>query len=302
MSEAIGKRNLRMESQTRAPDRASVRRSTPQTAALRFTEGSFSKQTFDNSTQRLELLWPPPPVQWTLDEGAIHIWALPLDFAPNELADCSRVLNAEEKERAARFHFQVHRNRFVAGRGSLRLILSRYLQIEPVEIEFCYSPQGKPFLARASDAAPLHFNLAHSDELALLAFARSGSVGVDVERIRPLRDAAQLVERFFSRRESELFQKLPDDQKPAAFFNLWTRKEALLKGTGEGIAHSLNRIEVSFLPGESAAVLPGSAMPQIAEWTLNDLRPAVGFAAALAARFAPARINSWRWSEPVLFH
>jgi 4'-phosphopantetheinyl transferase len=150
-------------------------------------------------------------------------------------------------------------------------------------LEFCYGPQGKPALAGVWSASGWHFNLAHSLDLALLAVTRSGPVGVDVERIRPLRDVDQLVSRFFSPRESAAFQALPAEQKPDAFFRLWTRKEAWLKATGEGIAESLGRVEVSFLPGEPARLLslPGGPAA-LSGWRLHDLDPGPGFIAALA--------------------
>src|SRR5207302_8233420 len=130
----------------------------------------------------------------------------------------------------------------------------------------------------------LHINLAPSDGLALVAVTRVCPVGVDVERIRPLRDAEGIIERFFSPRESAALKALPADQKPVAFFNLWTRKEAWLKATGDGIGESLNQSEVSLLPDEPARFLSILGDTQVAAaWTLQDLSPAAGFKAALAA-------------------
>src|SRR5438876_41211 len=78
---------------------------------------------------------------------------------------------------------------------------------------------------------------------------------VHVEFVRELPDFDALVGRFFSPREAASFQSLPRLQKAEAFFNLWTRKEAWLKATGEGITRWLNRVEVTFLPGEKAQLL-----------------------------------------------
>ena len=194
-----------------------------------------------------------------------------------------QALAPAERERAARFHFPRDRNRFIAGRGALRQILGRYLQTDPIKLQFTYGPHGKPALAQGAEESGLQFNLAHSGGLALLAVTRSGKIGVDLERVRALKDAEGLVTRFFCPREIAAFQGLPEDQKPAAFFNLWTRKEAWLKAIGEGIGHSLNRVEVSFLPGEPARLLTLPEGPHAAaRWNLRDLAPAPGFAAALA--------------------
>jgi 4'-phosphopantetheinyl transferase len=228
----------------------------------------------------------------------VNVWAVPLDLSAEEVAACLSVLDSSEKERAARRRFEPHRKRFIAARGSLRMVLGRYLQKRPNEIEFAYGPHGKPSLQFPH--SPIEFNATDSDDLVLIALSTAGPVGVDVERIRAVRDADALVKRFFSARENDLFRKLSNDQKPAAFFNLWTRKEAFLKGTGEGIGHSLNRVEVSFLPGEPAAFLPGATLEGLTGWSLHALNPADGFAAALATRFEPSRVRYWRWAHTCL--
>jgi 4'-phosphopantetheinyl transferase len=123
-----------------------------------------------------------------------------------------------------------------------------------------------------------------------------GAVGVDVERIRAIKDAEDLVERFFSPRESRLFKKLPPEKRPAAFFNLWTRKEAMLKATGEGIGSALSSVEVSFLPGEPARLLAIGGDPSHAlEWSLHDFAPVSGYVGAVAMRTGAMRVRCWKW-------
>src|SRR5208282_3176253 len=115
----------------------------------------------------------------------------------------------------------------------------------------------------------------------LVAVSHAGPVGVDVERVRPMPDAEEIAARFFSPRETAELKALPSDQVPAAFFNLWTRKEACLKATGDGITKLLPLTEVSFLPGKPAHLRSLWGDPQAAaQWTLEDLAPAPGFAAA----------------------
>lgn len=244
------------------------------------------------------LSWPAPPPEWRLGQTDVHVWSASLEVSPAARRSFAALLSAAERQRAARFHFEPHRQRFIVGRGWLRRLLGRYLETDPAALELTYSPQGKPSLGGAFAHAGLHFNLAHSENLALLAVTRLGSVGVDVETVRPLADAEELVERFFSQRESGLFRQLPEDQKPTAFFHLWTRKEAWLKATGEGIAHSLNLVEVSFLPGEPARLLHLPVpLAGTVPWTLQHLAPAPGFAGALAIAAQEARLQCWRWEE-----
>src|SRR5262249_10949243 len=159
-----------------------------------------------------------------------------------------------ERERATRFVRDVHRERFIVAHGVLRLILARYLDRPAGSLQFKLGPNGKPELA-GDLLETLYFNLAHSENLALVAVGTNSSIGVDVERVRCLDNFDELVGRFFSHREASVFHGLNAELKPQAFFNLWTRKEAWLKATGEGIGHSLNRVEVTFLEGDGARLL-----------------------------------------------
>jgi 4'-phosphopantetheinyl transferase len=220
--------------------------------------------------------------------GEVHVWSLPLDISQRSLASVAEYLSPDESKRAERFRFAVHRNRFIVGRGIMRAILGRYSDVPPERLRFSYGPKGKPELTAPGEFAPrpggaLHFNLAHSEEVGVLAVTQTGPVGADVEQVRRLPEFKELVGQFFSVREAAEFARLPWEQQPSAFFNLWTRKEAVLKAMGEGIAHSLDRVEVSFLPGEPARVLSLPAGQWAGcEWSLVELAIAPAYAAALA--------------------
>lgn len=227
--------------------------------------------------------WQPPPEALHLASDEVHVWAAALTVHRDILEAYITTLSPDEKARADRFRFGKHRHRFIVGRGVLREILGRYLQANPAALRFEYLTNGKPALSPELSRGRIHFNLSHSEDLALVAVTCVGMVGVDVEWVRAIDDADGLVARFFSPRENELFQKVPSSEKPAAFFNLWTRKEALLKATGEGITRSLSLVEVSFLPGELAALLAVSGdTVKAAQWSLLDLQPAQGFVGAVA--------------------
>lgn len=238
--------------------------------------------------------WPTHSGDLQLARDEIHVWAAPLSVESEFLEVFARTLSPDEKARAYRFKFEKHRNRFIAGRGFLRKILGRYLQINPEDLRFDYSTNGKPGFASGFADGGIHFNLAHSEELAIIAVTHIGPVGVDVECVRAMKDMDQLVARFFSTRENELFQKVPADEKPAAFFNLWTRKEALLKATGEGITRSLSLVEVSFLAGEPARLVAVAGDAEKAkEWCLKELAPAAGFVGAVAAKSTRVNIKAF---------
>jgi 4'-phosphopantetheinyl transferase len=227
--------------------------------------------------------WPLPPENPQLSGNEIHVWATTLAVEPAVIEKLASSLSPEEKERASRFKFEQLRHRYTAGRGALRMILAHYLGRNAAALRFDYLGNGKPVLAETFATAGIHFNLAHTGDLALIAVTRISQIGVDVEYVRPIKNADDLVARFFSKKEDASFQKVSTEQKPVAFFNLWTRKEALLKATGEGITRSLSLVEVSFLPGEPARLLAISGDAKAAEaWWLKELAPAKGFAGAVA--------------------
>jgi 4'-phosphopantetheinyl transferase len=222
----------------------------------------------------------------------IHVWAVKLGVTSKELEDFAATLSPQESERAKKFKFDTHRNRFIAGRGVLRTILGQYLGATPADLRFVYLANGKPALGEGFESVGIHFNLAHTEDLALLAVTRIGTVGVDVECVRPIKNVDELVARFFSQRENDLFQKVSDPEKPAAFFNLWTRKEALLKATGEGITRSLSLVEVSFLVNEPARLLAISGDEAAApRWCLREITPAVGITGAVAIELGTSNIQ-----------
>lgn len=242
--------------------------------------------------------WPPSSNTPPLADNEVHVWAAPLDIAPGVLEKFRATLSPDEQERAAKYKFEKHRNRYIVARAVLRKILGNYLHAEPAALRFDYSTNGKPSLTPDFASTGIHFNLAHTDDLALIAVTRIGMIGIDVESVRPVKEMDALVARFFSAHESELFQNVAVDQKPAAFFNLWTRKEALLKATGEGITRSLSLVEVSFLPGEPARLLAISGdSTEAAGWTLRELSPAPGYTGAVAIQAQNISVRCRKWDN-----
>lgn len=230
--------------------------------------------------------------------GEVHVWAVDLRRVPTAVGPNAEdsLLSEDERARAERFRLFVHRRRFRASRTALRRILSLYTGVAAGDLVFDYGPLGKPALANRS----LHFNLAHAEDLALVAVTREGPVGVDVERIRPSPSLPRLARRVLSRVELRRLRTVSEAERPWAFYLAWTRKEALVKARGEGVFTGLGRIEVTLTPGEPARVL-AFRTAGVERWFLHDLRPAPGFAAAVAvessAPGAVRRVRTWRWEE-----
>jgi 4'-phosphopantetheinyl transferase len=237
--------------------------------------------------------WPIQTSNQTIGQNDVEVWCASLD-APDEAGRAERWLSPDERQRAARFRFDQDRQRFILHRGILRALLGRYLAVHPRELAFMSGPNGKPALASPFAARGLRFNLSHSQNLALYAFALDREVGVDVEAIRPLDDVEGIARRYFSRAENAALERIVPVQRSEAFFNCWTRKEAFLKATGEGLDRPLDSFDVSLAPGEPARLL-ATGEPTGA-WSLHDLAPAPGFRAAVAAAGEDWTIHCWRWT------
>jgi len=212
------------------------------------------------------------------------VWRAPLRVGPGEMERLRGALSEDERERAARFRMDAHRDAFVAGRGVQREILSRYLGIAPRELRFRYSPHGKPELDGAAAASGLRFNVSNSGEMALYAIAAGRELGVDLEQLKPMPDGISIARRFFSAPENEVFAALAEDARDLAFFHCWTRKEAYIKAVGEGLSMPLDCFDVAFAPGEPARLLRTRGDPaEAARWTLIELHPGPGYVGALIA-------------------
>jgi 4'-phosphopantetheinyl transferase len=218
----------------------------------------------------------------------------------SELTPLAETLSDSERKRAEKLRFDRDRNRFITRRGLLRAILGRYLGVDPVQLNFSYEVRGKPSMPGKVGGQAPHFSLSHSDGLALFAFARPCALGVDVERVRPVPEMDQIGAKFFAARENAMLNALPAEQKTEAFFNCWTRKEAYLKATGEGIADALPKIEVTLAPGKPAQLLNIAGDVQAASlWSLRSLSPATGFVGAVAARMNGLKLVCWRFLEKI---
>lgn len=226
---------------------------------------------------------PEPAVSIKLAEGEVHVWDISLAVSSQRLAELARSLSDAEHQRAARLHHAADQARFTAARSILRDILSRYTGTAPGELVLSIQEQGKPELIQPPNRSLLQFNVSHTSEVMLLAIAQERAVGIDIERLRVMPDVLDLSARLFSAREHTALRKLEGWQRVEAFFNAWTRKEAVLKALGRGLTTALSEVEVTLLPSEPAALLKLDGSPvEAAKWSLLALDVPPGFAAALA--------------------
>ena len=241
-------------------------------------------------------LWQRPPGCLVLSPDEVHAWRAALDCPPPQIEAFFSMLAKDERQRAERFVFEKDRNRFVACRGVLRAILSRYLGAEPQHFRFQYSPFGKPSLMRPFEKNKLCFNVSHSHGLAVIGLSYGREIGVDLEYIRRNFADERIAELFFSAREVRALRALPKDLQDEAFFNCWTRKEAYIKGKGEGLSMPLHLFDVSLAPDEPAALLGANGDElETARWVLRELSPAPGFVGTVAAEGQGWELKCWEW-------
>lgn len=187
------------------------------------------------------------------------------------------ILDAEELGRAGSLVVEADRVCYTASHVALRMLLGARLGIAPEAVRLtrepcpsCGGPHGRP----ATDAG-VHFSLSHTRGVALLAFADE-PVGVDVERVPKARTVSEIEDQLHPAERRELAE-LTEEQRPAAFVRVWTRKEAYLKGKGIGLADGLSRDHM----GSGPRPQPGPA-----GWTVTDVAVPAGYAAAVAVRTA----------------
>jgi 4'-phosphopantetheinyl transferase len=173
------------------------------------------------------------------------------------------------------------RDRFITGRGQLRLILASYLSVPPERLRFTYGRHGKPALQRGFEG-DLRFNLSHAGTTVLYAIARGRELGVDLEQVHEHSIDGYLAGQWFSPQENAALSTLPLPARREAFFRYWTRREAYGKATGNGLLVPPRGLEVSPVVKDSiAAAEAGTDSPQTGAWSLRALEPGPGFVGAL---------------------
>jgi 4'-phosphopantetheinyl transferase len=240
--------------------------------------------------------WEPGPAAPRLAEGEVHVWRASLAAPAGELARLHALLSGEEQVRAARFRYEVHRGRFIAGRGIQRLLLARYLGVAPAAIRYRHAAHGKPALDGPEAESGIRFNVSNSEDGLLVALVRGREVGVDLEPLHRVVDRDAVARRFFSVPENQVYDTIPEEERDAAFFTCWTRKEAYIKAVGEGLSMPLDCFDVTLRPGEPARLLATRGDPAQAErWSIRELDPGPGWLGAIVVEGPPFALRLFDW-------
>lgn len=153
-------------------------------------------------------------------------------------------LSPQEESLWQQIHQPARRREYLLGRGLLRQLLAERLGCQTDELRFDTNAHGKPELR----SHRWQFNLSHSGEWLVLALCREGPLGVDIEMGLRRRPVLPLARRFYADSEYQWLRALPEQEQASAFYRLWSRKEAVLKAQGNGIAAGLDKI--CFIPEE----------------------------------------------------
>jgi 4'-phosphopantetheinyl transferase len=224
-----------------------------------------------------------------LEQGEVHLILMPLDQPASVVEEVATTLSPDEHERAARFHFDRDRQRFVVARGLLRRFIGHYVGMPGDTIRFAYGSLGKPYLPACAGHAKLEFSLSHSGDWALAGFAFGREIGVDLEEVRAIPEYRELAEANFAPEEVRTLLELPEEQRIDGFYACWTRKEAYAKALGLGLSLDLSTFVMSVEPGEGVEIVPASQTA--AAHQVWGMRPLQGFWAAAALEAQTASID-----------
>ena len=215
----------------------------------------------------------------------MHVWVQSLHRVEQHVDCLLGALSDEERRRVGRYRRLEDQRRSIVARSTLRLLLGRYLGLPAHDVELAQHPGGKPCLAGGLSATQLEFNLSDAHELVALAFTVGSPVGVDVEHVHRRVDTEAVAARFFAPGEVAALRLLEGEQRRLAFFRCWTRKEAFLKATGEGLRGGLDSFDVSVGPGSATSVLAcdGSAR-RGGSWSMRDIEVPAGYVGTVVVR------------------
>ncbi len=245
-------------------------------------------------------MFDPNNETFNLKEKQVHVW---LTFLEEIKSPCLLnyywdLLSGEEQARCERFSFQTHKEEYLISHAMLRTVLAAYTNILPQRLEFYRQAYGRPeLISDSSWMRKIRFNLSHTNGVVLFALAWDREIGVDVEQNTRNLKLLEITNRFFTRREIEVLQHLPDDSRKNRFFEFWTLKESYFKALGKGLHIPLDEVGFYISEKEPKEIFFNTS---IAEDTKNRqfwlFNPAENFTAAISVsrkKNENLEINIW---------
>ncbi len=232
-----------------------------------------------------------------MNPAQIEVWVIPLDAGLFPAAES--LLSPDERALMHRLVRPEDQRRFCRRRAARRQLLAARSGVAPERLEFVAGPFGKPALQPPAAQIAPEFSCSCSHDTALVAITHAGSIGVDLEQHRPLGADLSRMAEFFSRDEQAMLMRLTGGERERAFFDCWSRKEAVLKSLGCGLAQPLDSFSVSLAPDAPVVRNFGGDVTAASRWTLADLTVGPGYSATLAAQFpVNAVLKDWHDFRP----
>lgn len=230
----------------------------------------FSNQSLFNKVEKLK-------------EHDVHVWSLTTDIYDELKNNAKNFLNENEQNRAQRFRFRKHHDLFVIGRYITKIMVAHYTESLPEKINIIQDSYGKPTCEKN-----LYFNISHSEEQLLLGFSNS-KIGVDIERNDPTVDIESIAGNHFSEIEFQKMMSYTGDERVESFFEIWTKKESLIKGIGKGLRIPLQDFSVT---GQNGKVL-GKLLSgkSYGNWYVQNIDSSQGYTSAFASQHKKADIS-----------
>lgn len=207
-----------------------------------------------------------------LASGELHLWQIFNDVTPELMSDFKNTLSEKELAKVPFFEFEQVRDSYIVSQGALRVLLSGYLEIPPHLVHIGQRKKGKPY---SLDNPDLYFNMSNSGKFVAIVFSRDSEVGIDIEKIRPLPDMDEMIEKNFTLSEVKYILNKPEE-KSRRFFLLWTVKESYLKAIGEGMRLPPNHLEFS-IENDRIRQLSVKGIFEPEDWHFNEFSTSAGY-------------------------
>jgi 4'-phosphopantetheinyl transferase len=219
-----------------------------------------------------------------LEFGKIELWTSFLhEIVDQQILDQYKDLLApEERIQQVRFHFERDQHRYLVTRALVRIVLSKYCDIDPKDWVFNKGSHGKPVIGNDyANAAGLFFNISHTNGMVIVGVTREPSLGVDVENLDRRKPSMGIAESFFASAEVDALRELSDLEQQQRFYEYWTLKESYIKAVGLGLSIPLDKFSFSFPTASSIRLRLDNQHEYDNEWHFWQFQPSSGYIAAV---------------------
>lgn len=209
----------------------------------------------------------------------VDIWQLNLDDEEHNPQELIHLLSAHQQNKANRLTNEQAKRRYIITQAQLRKLLAQYLSLSEKDVQLEYGEHGKPYIKDY----PIHFNITHAHQIALIAICKTHELGIDIEFQRKNLHFKEIINRHFHPDEIKQFSSLHESQQTQSFYHAWTCKEAYVKAIGMGMQEKFNRFCVNMNPEQPPKLFRSTiAIRSNRQWILHKLNTPEHYFATLA--------------------